>query len=112
MNEQEEERELEQAIFSKSSIRLRNIAGFLAVVTTCICAIFNSYTVHISVAQNGKWVNWVIAMILNVGPIICAFTYLQANKTINTIIHGAKDLATIRQKVADVIAPNQKPPAN
>lgn len=102
--------ELETAVYGKNSIRFRNAAGFLAVLTTCICAVFNAYTVHISVAQNGVWGSaWIIG-IMNVGPIICAFAYLSVNKTITTILTGVSNLTHVREKIANVIAPKQKTP--
>lgn len=100
--------ELETAVYGKNSIRFRNIAGFLAVLTTCICAVFNTYTVHVSVAQNGVWGSGWIIGIMNVGPIICAFAYLSVNKTITTILTGVGGLTHLRNKVANVISTDKK----
>lgn len=102
--------EIERELFSKWTIILRNLAGALSILTMCIVAIVNVYTTHLSVVDGREWPSEFTLLILNIGPIICAWTWVNANKTISTIMQGTNLTDRLRNRVADIISTDKKPP--
>lgn len=105
--------EFERELYGKWTIILRNLGGALALFTTCLIALFNAWTTYWSVSHNGGWPTDMVILTVNIGPIICAWSFLSANKTIATILRaGAGDregvVNRLRSRIAGAIAP--KPP--
>lgn len=95
---------------------LRNIFGAVTVWTLCIAALANAWTTNISVEKNGQWPSEISMIVMNVGPIIVAWTWMNANKTIATLMELVPVANKIRGRVAAAIAPKdpqppQDPPA-
>lgn len=100
---------LERNLFGKWTIRLRNLGGIIATLTVCVTALFNSYTTHISVSGKSGWPSEFTMLIMNIGPIVVAFTFMNANKTISTIMQFRSVAQKIRAKAADIIKPPDPP---
>lgn len=100
---------IERELFGKWTIMLRNIGGITAILTMCITSILNSYTTHLSVADKGIWPSEITLLITNVGLVVVAWTWVNANKTIATIIGGTNLTDRIRNRVAGIISTEKKP---
>jgi len=96
---------IERELFGKWTIILRNVGGFLAAITTCIIALSNAYTTHVSVSKGYGWPDWFIMLICQVGPIVVVWTFMGSSKTISSILQDAGARDSIRKRVADAIAP-------
>lgn len=96
---------IEREVFGKWTVILRNITGALAVLTTCVAAIMNAWSVNHSVTAGSGWPDTLIMAIMNVGPVIVAWTWINANKTLATLLEGTSLTTKIRGKMADIIAP-------
>lgn len=86
--------ELEREVYGERSIMLRNVCGVLALLTTCFIALFNAWTTYQSVINSGTWPSDIVVITVNIGPIICAWSFLSANKTIATILKGTSGMET------------------
>lgn len=104
-----EKAELEREVWGERSIKLRNICGVMALLTTCIIALFNAWTTYWSVRNSGTWPSDIVVITVNIGPIICAWSFLSVNKTIATILRGATGTETgftkFRRGLSIAIAP-------
>jgi hypothetical protein len=100
---------IEREVFGKWTVMLRNLTGTLAVLTTCIAALMNAWSVNHSVTAGQGWPDMMIMLIMNVGPIICAWTWINANKTLSTLLEGTSLTTKIRGKMAEIIAPPSHP---
>lgn len=100
---------LEREVFGKWTVLLRNTFGALAVLTTCIAALANAYTTNASVSGKIGWPSETIMFIMNIGPVIIAWSFINTNKTLQTLLEGTSLTTKIREKVADIIAPKDKP---
>jgi hypothetical protein len=100
---------IERELFGKWTISLRNLGGILSIITMCIVAVWNVYTTHLSVKDNQIWPSEWTLIIVNVGPVICAWTWVNANKTISTILQGTGFTNRLRNRLADVISTEKKP---
>lgn len=98
---------IERNLFGKWTIRLRNLGGILATITLCVTAIFNCYTTHISVAAGHGFPSNTQLFIMNVGPIIVSWTFMNVNKTISTIMRFKSEVDKLREKLAGVVAPKK-----
>lgn len=98
-------------MFGKWSVMLRNIFGAVTVWTLCIAALANAWTTNVSVKDHGQWPSEISMIVMNVGPIIVAWTWMNANKTIATLMELMPVADKIRSRVASAIAPKDpKPP--
>lgn len=108
--------EVERGIFGDKSVRLRNIGGLFAVIVVCLTALANSYTIFLSVTNSNLWPSETSMFIMMVGPIVCSWSWLSVNKTLQTLFTGVDNVTKFRSKVADIIAPTKKdndsPPSN
>lgn len=108
MLEDHSPRGLEREVLGKWTVFLRNMGGILSVIVVCFTAIFNSYTIYISVADNGKWPSETSMFIMMVGPILCAWAFMNVNKTISTIMQSRGAMASrLRNKLASAISTDQ-----
>ncbi|EBV8434188.1 hypothetical protein AVA65_08055 [Salmonella enterica subsp. enterica serovar Minnesota] len=98
---------LERNLFGKWTIRLRNFGGIVATLTVCAMAVLNGYTTHVSVSSKIGWPSELTMFIMNIGPIVVAFTFMNANKTISTIMQFKSVAEKLRTKAADVIRPTK-----
>ncbi|ASU03576.1 hypothetical protein RISINGSUN_94 [Erwinia phage vB_EamM_RisingSun] len=98
---------LERNLFGKWTIRLRNLGGIVATITVCAMAVLNGYTTHVSVSSKIGWPSELTMFIMNIGPIVVAFTFMNANKTISTIMQFKSVAEKLRTKAADVIRPTK-----
>lgn len=101
---------IERELFGKWTIMLRNIGGIVTIFTMCITSILNSYTTHLSVADKGIWPTELTLVITNIGLVVVAWTWVNANKTISTIMAGTDLTDRLRNRLADVISTDKKPP--
>lgn len=105
---------IEREIYGKWTLILRNFCGILSVITVCGVAGFNAWTTYMSVTGKNGWPSdWVIITV-NVGPIICAWTFLSANKVLATILSSGdgESLGTrLRRRIANVVDPGPGPNA-
>ncbi|MNG47122.1 hypothetical protein D3C79_49890 [compost metagenome] len=99
---------IERELFGKWTISLRNLGGILSIITMCVVAVFNVYTTHLSVKDGGEWPSELTLVIVNIGPIICAWTWVNANKTISTIMQGSGLTDQLRNRLANVISTDKK----
>jgi len=100
---------IERELFGKWTIILRNLGGFLAAITTCIIALSNAYTTHVSVKNGSGWPDMLIMLITNVGPIVVVWTFMGSSKTISSILQTEGVGSRIRKRVASAIAPPEEP---
>lgn len=98
---------IEREVFGKWTVILRNVTGALAVITTCVVAIMNSWSVNHSVTAGSGWPEMLIMLVMNVGPVIVAWTWINANKTLSTLLEGTSLTTKVRGKMADIIAPKE-----
>ena len=96
---------IEGEVLGSWTIRLRNLGGIVAAITTCVVAILNGVTTHMSVTAGHEWPSDLTMLIVNIGPIIIGWSYMQTNKTISAILGSETSATRIRRKMADVIAP-------
>lgn len=102
---------IEREVFGKWSVILRNVFGAVTVWTLCLAALANAWTTNVSVSTNGTWPSEVSMIVMNVGPIIVAWTWMNANKTISTLMELVPVADKIRSRMASAIAPKDpKPP--
>lgn len=99
---------LERNLFGKWTIRLRNLGGIVATLTVCAMAVLNGYTTHVSVSGGFGWPSDTKMFIMNVGPIVVAWAFMNVNKTISTIMQFKGVAERLRSKAADVIRPTPK----
>lgn len=99
---------LERELFGKWTVALRNLAGIFAVVVVCVMGLFNCYTTYISVSDHQIWPTETSVFIMVVGPVVCSWSWMNASKTISTILGGAGTLTKIRERAAKIIAPDVK----
>lgn len=99
---------IERELYGKWTIMLRNVGGFLAALTTCIIALGNAYTTHLSVKSGVGWPDMLIMLIANVGPIVVVWTFMGSSKTISSILQTEGIGDSIRTRVAAAIAPKDK----
>ena len=102
--------EIERELFGKWTIMLRNIGGILAIITMCVTSILNGYTTHLSVSDKGIWPSETTIFITNIGLVIVAWTWVNANKTIATIFQATDLTDRWRNRVANVISTDKKEP--
>lgn len=101
---------IEAEFFGKWTIILRNIGGITAAFTTCVIAIFNAFTTHVSVSNGGLWPSELTMLIVNIGPVLIAWSYMKANKMVETIVQMGGVRERIRQSIADIIIGGHPPP--
>jgi len=82
----------------------------LAIITMCITSLLNGYTTHLSVSVKGEWPSEITIFITNIGLVVVAWTWVNANKTISTIMQGTDLTDRLRSRAADIIRPGNKPP--
>lgn len=99
---------IEREVFGKWSVLLRNIFGAVAVWTLCLAALANAWTTNVSVTTHGEWPSEISMIVMNVGPIVVAWTWMNSNKILSTLMELAPIGNKIRNRVAQAIAP--KPP--
>lgn len=114
IGDEENDHGLENGLYGKWTIRLRNIAGILAVVTTCIDSLFYVWTAYISVSAGHGWPDRTSLFIITCGPIIVAFTFMNSGKILKILSQTGSlgDYArkrTIKALTRD--SDNQQPPA-
>lgn len=97
---------LEKNVYGEQSVKLRNTGGILAVITVCLTALINSYTIYLSVNDKGIWPSETSMFIMMVGPVIAAWSWMAVNKTLQTLLSGESGFTKIRAKLADAIAPS------
>ena len=106
---------IERELYGKWTITLRNFCGVMAVLTTCLVAAMNGWTTYKSVSAGTGWPSDWAVIVVNVGPVICAWTYLSANKIITAILSSdtGEGLATrLRRRVANAVDPGGQQPSN
>lgn len=86
---------------------MRNAFGALTVWTLCLSALANAWTTNLSVKEHGQWPSEISMIIMNVGPIIVAWTWMNANKTISTLMELMPLGNRIRSRMASAIAPKE-----
>lgn len=105
---QQVQQEVERELFGKWTILLRNASGMLAIFTLCVTSLLNGYTTHLSVADKGIWPSEITLLITNVGLVVVAWTWMNANKTISTIMQGTDLTDRLRNRLADAISTDKK----
>lgn len=75
----------------------------LAIITMCITSVVNAYTTHLSVADKGIWPSEITILLTNIGLVVVAWTWVNANKTISTIMQGTNLTDRLRNRAADFI---------
>lgn len=99
---------VEREIFGKWKVLLINLGGILSVLVVCLTALINSFTIYLSVTTNGKWPSEMSMFIMMVGPVICAWGWMNVNGTLKTIMSQSGFSNKMRTKVAEIIAPKPK----
>lgn len=99
---------IEREVFGKWSVALRNIFGAVAVWTLCLAALANAWTTNVSVTQHGQWPSEISMIVMNVGPIVVAFTWINASKILSTILGHDGVTTKIRSRLAQIISPDDK----
>ena len=99
---------IEREVFGKWSVLLRNVFGAIAVWTLCLAALANAWTTNVSVTLHHEWPSEISMIVMNVGPIVVAFTWMNASKILTTILGGDGVTSKLRSKLADIIAPDKK----
>lgn len=100
--------EIERELFGKWTIILRNLGGMLAIITMCVTSVLNGYTTHLSVSVKGEWPSEITMFITNIGLVVVAWTWVNANKTISTIMQGSDLTHRLRNRLADAISTDKK----
>lgn len=101
---------LEREVFGKWTVLLRNLVGTLAVVTLCVISALNAYTIHLSVSDGKPWPNDITMFIMYVGNIIVAWSFVNTNKTLETLLSATSLSDKIRGRVAGFIEPKDRNP--
>jgi len=96
---------IEREVFGKLTVLLRNITGAIAVLTSCVVCVLNAVSVNHSVVAGQGWPDMWIMFIVMVGPVIVGWTWINANKTLATLLEGTSLTTKIRGKMADIVAP-------
>lgn len=104
--------EIERELFGKWTIILRNLGGMLAIITMCVTSVLNGYTTHLSVSVKGEWPSEITMFITNIGLVVVAWTWVNANKTISTIMQGSDLTHRLRNRLADAISTDKKDPSS
>lgn len=99
---------IETEVFGKWSAVLRNLLGALGVFTVCLGALANAWTTNVSVTQKGEWPSEVSMIVMNIGPIVIAWAFINTNKILATILGGEGITTKMRTRLADIIAPDKK----
>lgn len=82
----EERERLAGLFFSKWSMVIRNICGAASVGVMLYIAYLDAITTRISIEKGSGWPNDWHFFIYTIGPTIASLSFLNANKTISTIL--------------------------
>lgn len=94
----------EQRVFGRLGTFLRNLCGTVSVLTVCYVAHEYIDIVRISVSAGNGWPGeWYYGVIL-FGPMIVAWTFMNATKVINTILSAGNG---IRERAKGILFRNQ-----
>lgn len=100
---------VEGEFFSDWTIILRNIGGITAAITTCVIAVVNAFSTHVSITNGTGWPDDLTMLIVNTAPAIIAWNFMRANKMIETIVAGGSDRnRNVRRSLARLIAPEDR----
>lgn len=100
---------LEGEILGNKSVKLRNIGGFLAVLTTCFISVVNAYITFHSVINGHGWPSDVTMVITTIGTLIIGWTFMRSNIIINSLLSGEGAGTAIRRKMANLLSPDNPP---
>lgn len=104
---------LEREVLGKWTVFLRNLGGIIAVVVVCGMGLANCYTTFVSVADHQVWPSETSVFIMVVGPVVCAWTFMNSSKTISTIMQIKGVGTKLRNRAAVMLATediNKNPP--
>ncbi len=76
---------IETGLFGRWTVRFRNLCGVMAVFTTCINSLWYVWTIHTSVSGGFGWPDRTSLFIITCGPIIVAFSYIDASKILRIL---------------------------
>lgn len=95
----ESEAHVEKAMFNPWSVTLRNISGVIASLSVCAVSLWYTHITQLSIKSGQGWPDNMTLLIVNVGPILIAWSMVNVNKTISAIF-GVKDhLTTFKEKM-------------
>lgn len=101
---------LEEEVLGNSTVRLRNIMGILAVITTCIISLGNAFTTHYSVTNGHGWPSDLTMIATNIGVVVIGWTFMRSNVIINSLLQVESNTTVLRRKAADMIRPSTDAP--
>lgn len=101
----EQDGHVERVVFSRATVWIRNIGGAFSTLVVNLTAIAYCYIVYESVSSKGIWPDNITMIIIGIGPIIIAWTIMNVNKTITTILGGENKTDKMRSKIANFIKP-------
>lgn len=101
----EKDGQVERVVFSRATVWIRNIGGAFSTLVVNLTAIAYCYIVYVSVSSKGVWPDNITMIIIGIGPIIIAWTIMNVNKTITTILGGENKTDKMRSKIANLIKP-------
>ncbi len=76
---------IETGLFGRWTVRFRNLCGVIAVCTTCLNSLWYVWTIHTSVSRGFGWPDRMSLFIITCGPIIVAFSYIDASKVLRIL---------------------------
>lgn len=94
---------LETEVFGTWSVRLRNFCGVLSVATCTVIANVGMWTVYESVMKGYGWPDKTTMFLIVVGPILVNWTYMNADKTIRTIISAGRNTGKLKEKITSLV---------
>ena len=108
------ERGVDEGVFGRPTIRLRNFTGSIAVLTVCFTAIVYAFTVQTSVSHGGIWPDWKSQLIMLVGPIMISWSYMDVSKILRIITQSAGTAEILRKRAVSALSrpgdfPQQQP---
>lgn len=78
----------EARVFGIWGVVVRYLSGLISVLTMCLIAYMDAVTTRLSVSSGHGWPGEWHFLIMTIGVTICAISFSNANKTLNTILNA------------------------
>lgn len=92
--------QLDEIVSGPQGARLRNLSGFLAVLTICVTAFMRAWTELESVRAGHGFGDRMTTFIYAAGPILVAFSFMNVNKILRLLVDSSNGRSVI-EKIAD-----------
>lgn len=100
----DDNKSLDHNVFGKTTVILRNFCGTIACITICIDAVINAYTVYVGVSSGAGYPGMGEMIMMNSGPIIIAWSFMNVNKIMQTLMKFKTVADELREKAVNVLS--------